>query len=156
MAPAIPIIAAIGAVVSTVGVVMQADASKKAADFNANQASENARISIAQADDQEKQFRIMSRKSLADARTGYAASGVSLEGGSAQDVLEEGAATAEHDALKIREGGQIRARGFQSDATLSTMRANAAQSGGYMSAAASLLGGARKFYGKGGYDDASY
>lgn len=148
MAAAIPIIiAAVGATVSTVSMIKQGEAAAEAAEYNATQAAENARLSRAQAAEDERAFRVFSRKQLGDLRTGYAAAGVSIEGGSAGDILEEGAAQAEMDALKIREGGEIRARGFQSDATLSRMQAKAASTGGYLSGAAQLLRGGGQLYG---------
>lgn len=145
MAQVVPIVlAVVGAATSTVALVKQGQAESEAADFNAKQSALNADLSRKQAAEDERAFRIFSRKQLADIKTGYAASGVSIEGGSASDVLEEGAAQAEMDALKIREGGERRAQGFQNDATLYRMRSSAATTGGYLSGAASLLQGASR------------
>lgn len=124
----------------------QSEMADNAASYNAKREYDNAVLSRQQAAEDERSFRVFSRKALGDIRTGYSASGVSLEG-SAQDILEESAAEAEMDALRIKHGGEVKAQGFQSDATLSRMKAEAASEGGYFQAAGTLLGGAKQAYG---------
>lgn len=135
----------IGTGIQVASMIKQGNAQADAANFNADQAAKNAKLSIAQAAEDERSFRVIARKHIGDVRSAYGASGVTNEG-SAQDVLEESAANAELDALKIRHGGLVKAAGFQTDATLSNMRSQYSREGGYWGGAAALLGGSAKVF----------
>lgn len=143
MAIAIPLLALAGTAIATYGAVKQGQAASQAADFQASQAKQNAVISTQQAGEDERAFRVFSRQQLGAISEGYGASGVSNEG-SAQDVLESGAQQSELDALKIRYGGQLKAKGYQNTATLSEAESRSASAGGYLSAAGTLASGTAK------------
>lgn len=146
MAAAPIIIGLIGAGVQAVSMIKQGQDASNAAAFNADRAQKNAVISRQQAGEDARSFRIFARKQLGDIRSAYGASGVTMEG-SPQDVIENGAANAELDALKIIHGGEIKAQGFQSDATLDSAMARSSGQSGYLSAAGTLLSSGAKAYG---------
>lgn len=139
------IVAGVSAIGKAVGSKIEGDAAKDAGDYNAQIAENNAMLSRQQAAEDERVFRVASRKELGGIRSGYAAGGITSEG-SAQDVLEESAANAELDALKIKHGGEVRAKGFEADAVLSRAKGEAAQTSSTFSAAGSLLEAAPKVY----------
>lgn len=140
MAAAAPFIMLAMTAVSTVSAIKQGNAAADAAEANQKAQFENAQMARSKAAEDEKQFRIFSKKSLADIKSGYAAAGVSLEG-SPLDILAESTAAAEYDALKIRRGGEQAARGYENEATYQKIRGEASKQGGYLSAAGSLLKG---------------
>lgn len=160
-APIMAVAAVAGAALSAASVVAQARAQSMAASYNSQAAERNAVLSKEQAGEDERQFRVFARKQLGDIRASYGASGVSLEG-SPMDILAEGAAAAELDALRIRHGGEIKALGYQSDATLSKFASEATMKGGYLSAAGTLLKSGSNIYssygpaGGGGSTQGSY
>lgn len=140
-------VGAVGTGVQVVSAIKQGDAANDAAQYNAEMASNNAIASINQATEDERMFRVQSRQMLGDIRSGYAASGVTLEG-SPEDVLYQSASNAELDALKIRHGGQLKAKGYKDSEGLSIMQGRSAQANGYMSAAGLLLKGTADGLGK--------
>lgn len=139
------IVAGISGIAKAAGSVAEGNAARNAGEFNAQIAENNARLSRQQAAEDERVFRVSSRKELGSIRSGYAAGGITSEG-SAQDVLEESAANAELDALKIKHGGEVRAKGFEADAELSRAKGEAAQTSATFSAAGSLLEATPKAY----------
>lgn len=145
MAYALPIIAVVstiaGAASSVVGNIKQGQAAAQAAGFNQTQQEKNARITLAQGAENERTFRIQARKQLGSARAAYGASGMDANSGSAQDVLASSASEAEHDALKIRYGAELKAEGYRAQGQLYGMEANADAAGGYLSAAGAGLKG---------------
>jgi hypothetical protein len=148
MGAAAPLLLLAGTGVQVVGQMRQAAAAENAATWNAFQAKQNADLSIKQSAEDERSFRIATRKQLGGMRASYGASGVSIDA-SSLDVLEESAATAEMDALRIRHGGQVKAQGFANDSSLYRMQGQASKEQGYISAAGTLIGGAAKSYEKG-------
>lgn len=137
------------AAMSVIGAIQQGQAARAAGDYNAAIARQNARWSRQQATEEERKFRIGARKELGRTRAAYAAAGVTLEG-TPTDVLEEGAYTAELDALSIRHGGERRALGFESEAEIEKYRGKVGQRQAYFSAAGTLLGAAGSFGGGSG------
>lgn len=164
MAPALPIIAVgaalAGTAVATYSAVKQGQAASQSASFQANQASQNAQIATQQGVEDQRAFNIFSRQQIGAISEGYGASGVSGTQGSAQDMIESGARESELDSLKIKYGASLKAAGYTNTATLSSTEANAASTGGYLSAAGTLLGGGAKagYYtsGSGGSSSPSY
>jgi hypothetical protein len=67
--------------------------------------------------------------------------------GSAMDVLEDSAATAELDAQTIKTMGERQAWAFRSDATHSRFQGEAAMRGAQLGAAGTLLGAGAKAFG---------
>lgn len=143
-----PVLAIAGAVktgIDAISGIAQGDSERAAGEYNAQIALDNARLTRQQAAEDERVFRVSSRKDIGAMRSGYAASGVTSEG-SVMDVLEEGAATAELDALKLRHQGESKAKAFEQEAVIARQRGQAAQTRGYLSAAGSLLEGGVKTY----------
>lgn len=132
--------------VSAVGAIYQGMAASKAAKMNAEANDAAASATRQQAQLEAQRQRVQAAKALGAIRTGYAASGVTLEG-NPLDVLAESAYNAEIDNQLILKGGEIRAQGFERSASLDRQRARNAETSGYLSAAGSLLGGAAG-YGK--------
>lgn len=148
MAAAAPLLLLAGTATQVYGQMQQAAAMENAASFNRATAIQNAQLATQQAAEEERSYRVLARKQLGDMRASYAASGITLDG-SAQDILEESAATAEMDALRIKHGGQVKAQGYRNDANLYGMQGRAAREQGYYSAAGTLLGGGYKGLEKG-------
>lgn len=101
---------------------------------NAKLARERARID-------EFRQRNLSYKALSSIRAGYGAAGVVSTEGSALDVLEESAATAELDALLIRHAGEVQARNYEAAAKAAKSRARGAEVGGVLSGVGKIFGG---------------
>lgn len=130
-----------GAGISAFGSLQQGNAADSAARYNAAMAEANAEISRKQGLEDERRFRIASRKRLGTARAAIGASGITLDG-SALDTLEQNARMMEQDAISIRTGSEMRATGLEADARLQSMYGESAKRGSYYGAAADLLGGA--------------
>jgi len=134
---------AASAAMSAVGQIQQGNAAKSAAQFNAAVSRSNAiaarQKATADAARQERESRL--RAGQVGAAVG--ASGGTAEG-SALDLMESNAAQEELDRLTIIHGGDISAQGFESDATIQTMRGNAAQKEAQFGAASSLVIGGGK------------
>lgn len=147
MAPIAPLLGTIFTGVSTgfsvISAIHQANAQADAQDEAARVAERNATLEREKAADDEKQFRVFSRKAMGDMRTGYAASGVSIDG-TVGDVLSESASMAEFDALKIRRGGELRAQGYADDASFLKKAAGSTRAGGYLSGIGTGFAGAAK------------
>ncbi len=126
------------------GEVSQGNAAANAASLQAKQASENARLSLEQSARDESDFRVYAGKQLGSMRANMNASGFAGDA-SGGDVLRDSASRAEMDAQKIRYGGMLKARGFQNDADLASMKSQYASEGGYLSAAGTLLRSGAQF-----------
>ncbi len=148
MAEAAPILLVAGTAMKFVGQLRQAAGLGAAAKFNQAVSSQNAGLAVKQAAEEERSYRILARKQLGDIRANIGASGVTMEG-SAQDILEESAATAEMDALRIRHSGQVKATAFGNDATLYNLQGSSARQQGALSGAGTLLEGGYKGFEKG-------
>lgn len=83
--------------------------------------------------------KVFARKTQGAMRAAYGAAGVAVEG-SPLDVLEESAATAELDRLTIKYRGDVRAMGYQYDATESERRGDDAYTAGLLNAGSSIFG----------------
>ena len=149
MAAAAPFLILGSAAITGIGQLKQAAAMRKAANFNADVAEQNAQFSLQESAANERSFRVMARKQLGDMRANYGASGIVASESSAQDILEESAATAEMDALRIRHQGELKAYGYRQDAKLNRMSAANAMPQGLLSASGTLLDGLGTGYEKG-------
>ena len=119
MGPELALIATVvGTATSAIGSIKQGQAANQTAKFNA-QVAENAAIGSRQtAAENERRQR---RASL--------------------DLLEDNAMEEELQALTIRHGGNLRARGFQQQAALDRMQGKTAVSSSRVGAATTLLKG---------------
>ncbi len=132
-----------GTALSAVGSLRAGQAQASASEYNAKNAEESAAQTRAQATEEARRVRLQSRKQIGQARANYGASGITTEG-SALDVLEESAATAELDAQTIKQGGETKARSFEQFAALERYKGKNAQIAGYLGAASSATSAAGK------------
>lgn len=133
-----------GSAVSTVSQVQGGYAKAGAARYNQQIDNQNAQIAIQEAAENERTFRINSGKQIGSIRAGYGAAGVS--GGSSIDVLGAAAANAELDAQKIRYAGKMKSLGYEQSGNLQGAAADQAVTGGYLSAAGTLLNSGSGIY----------
>lgn len=151
MAAALPILALAATAVQTAGQIGQARSQSAAADFNQQQQQKNAQIALQQGVEDERMFRVQSYKQFGAEKAAYGASGVDSNSGSAADVLRSSAFEMERDAQKVKYGAQLKAQGYQTQAQLYGMESSSDSTGGYLSAAGTLLkGGAVAAYNAGG------
>ncbi|WP_334151657.1 virion core protein, T7 gp14 family [Hyphomicrobium sp.] len=148
--------------IGAAGQVQQAQATAKANRYNAQVQKMNATIADNRAKDAiergklEEQRKRQEVARLQGAQTAaMAANGVDLSFGSPLDVLVDTAALGEIDALTIRTNAyreayehKVDAANKRAGAQLSSMSADAAKTGGYLSAAGTILGGGANAYGQ--------
>lgn len=132
-----------GTAMSVIGALNQGQQAKSAANYNAAVANNNAIASRQQAEANAAAQQRKARLQLGSMRAGYGASGITMEG-SAMDVLEQSAATAELDRQNILYGGELKAGGYQSTAGLELMRGEHAETASYFNAGSALLSGMGK------------
>ena len=132
-----------GTAMAVIGALNQGQQAKSAANYNATVATNNAVASRQQAAANAEAQARKARLQMGAMRAGYGASGITMEG-SAMDVLEQSAATAELDRQNILYGGELKAGGYQSTAGLELMRGEHAETSSYFNAGSSLLSGAAK------------
>ena len=137
------ILTGVGTAIEAFSSIDEGESKNKAAQMNADMALQNAQFSRQQAAEEERKFRLVARKHMGSMRAGLAASGLTTEG-SALEVLEESAATAELDALTIRHSGEMRAAGYGMEADRQRRLGSMAEENGYMGAGVSVLGGVNK------------
>ena len=134
------------AVVAGVSALSQANSEKQAADANAKMAKVAAVVENQQAGQQEESQRRRARQILGMQRAALGQSGIGLDG-SARDIMDESAATAEYDALTIRYEGALRSRGLNFEASQEKFEGRNAMRQGYLKAGGSLLSGYGSYLG---------
>jgi hypothetical protein len=154
-------ILAIGStVLGAAGAIQQGNAAAAAGKYNAQVADMNATLSERRARDalergereeQRKRSEVAALKGRQIAAS--ASNGVDLSFGSPLDMIVDTAVLGELDALTIRKNTaneaydhRVQAVNGRAEARLSKMNASAAQTGGYLNAAGTLLGGAGTAY----------
>ena len=141
----IPIIKAVGAVVSAVGAIRQGQAAGAAAEYNAQINQQNAVIAqqdaAARAGQQERENYLR----LGAIRASQGKSGGVAGAGSVLDVLADTAAQGELEVQNILYQGDLRARGFENTATLDEYNADNSRTSGYLKAGTELLSGAADY-----------
>ncbi|MSX01586.1 MAG: hypothetical protein F2813_00320 [Actinobacteria bacterium] len=147
-------------VIGGVATISQADASAKSSRYNAEVSMMNATLSERRAKDAEERGRReeqAKRLEVADLqgrqRAAMSANGVDLSFGSAFDTLVDTQFLGEMDALTIRRNSateaydhRVAAASGRADASLARSNADSALTGGYLSAASTVLGGATSGY----------
>lgn len=145
-----------------VGQVQQAQATAKANKYNAQIQNMNATIADRRAKDALERGKLEEQRKRQDVarlqgaqRAAMAANGVDLSFGSPLDTLVDTATLGEIDALTIRSNTyreayehKVDAANKRAGAELSNMSAKAATTGGWLSAAGTVLGGAANAYGQ--------
>jgi hypothetical protein len=136
---AAPIVAlAAGGVLNTFGSISQGNTAKAAGDYNANIAEAEANQVEQQTAEDERRFRLQTKKELGAIRAGYGASGVTSEG-SPEEILAESAAAAELDALTLRYKGAVKAKSLRDEARLQRFYGKQGRIAGYLGAGGSAL-----------------
>lgn len=142
------------------GQIQQAQATASANRYNAQVADMNAKLSDRRAKDaiergaiEEQKKRQQVQQVLGKQQAAFAANGVDLTFGSPLDTIVDTSVMGELDALTIRSNTYREAYDFKVDAankrssaTLSRMNADAAETGGFLGAMGTVLGGAGKAY----------
>jgi len=142
------------------GAIQQGNAAAEASRYNAKVAEMNATMSERRARDaldrgarEEQQKRAEVAQLQGRQRAAMGANGVDLTFGSPLDTIVDTAVLGELDALTIRRNAanesydqKVNAVNGRADASLSRMNADASQTGGYLAAAGTLLGGASSAY----------
>ena len=141
---AAPTISAIGAAVSAVGLLSQADAQRKAANNNADLKNAAAAETSRQATLQIEQQRTRARSVIGQQLASTAESGTGLNG-SNLDLLQQSLTNNELDSLNIRHGANLNAAGLTQQAGMDRAYGSNAQTGGYFSAAGTLLNGGASY-----------
>ncbi len=134
-------VAAVGVGMSFYGQMEAGKAARRAGELNAQDAEENARLSIARAAEDERQFRLSFRRENSRNIVNIGASGIKQEG-SPIEALQDNAATAERDAQNIRAGGMQSRDAYLRQARNSRATGAAAGQAAQIQGAATLLSGA--------------
>lgn len=143
---------AIGAIQAGKAQQAEANARAQANQYNAKVKEMNAQIARTQANAREEQQRRKGRQVLGAQRAGIAQAGIGF-GGSALDIMEQSADTAELDALNIRYEGELQSTGLLADAEaeryeagVNRMAGRNAMKAAYIGAGSALIGGASNYY----------
>lgn len=141
-------LSAAGTIVNTVGAIVQGQAQKDAADFQAAQAEQQAQESRAASQRQSMESRRKGMEALSTLQARAAASGGGADDPTVQKLGENIAGRSEYQALTDEYTGENRARGYQDRATAARMSGDAAVTGSYFKAAGTLLDGASGMFDK--------
>lgn len=148
--------------VTMMGQQQQADAAKKAADYQSAVAKNNAILAERQAKDalargelEERNTALKSSILEGRQRTALASNGVVIDQGSALDITSDTKAYGTLDALTVRSNAQREALGFRTqgmnynaEADLATFKGRSAQAAGRTQMLGTLVGGASQVAGK--------
>ena len=150
--------AIIGGVIALVGASQSAEQGRTEAQerefqglLQEQSAERERRISV----QDELGFRTAQGALVGDRRAGLGASGVDPTTGSPVDVAGDLAAEIELQALRIRQGGQVRASRLEQEALLLNRSGKAAFKRGQARAGSSLLSGASGFFGGSSFNSPS-
>jgi len=130
-----------GTLMSVQGQLAQGSAQKKWGEYNAQVAERDAESARQSAEYEAGLKRREGEKILGTQRALFGKAGVTFEG-SPLMLMEQTAADVEMDALMIERGGVLTSQRYQSEATLSRMKGQAASRAGYYGAGTTLLTGA--------------
>jgi hypothetical protein len=125
-------VSAAGAVASGISAKQQADSQSKVL----RQQADRERL---QSEADEKEFRDQQQRLMAKRRAVLGGSGVDLSSGSPLLASEDFAGETELQALKIRNGGDVRATRLEQSAAITGVKGDAALAGGFFRAGSSLL-----------------
>jgi len=140
-----PIAAIASTVLSAVGMVASAQAQSNAANYNAQVQQINAQVSSEQGAAQAAQKARESRQRQAAGQAAVMQGGFELAG-SPLDVLDQAQAQGNLTYLTSVYDGQVKATGYQNNATLYRSQADSAPTAGFIGAGGKLLGGLSDVY----------
>lgn len=136
------------------GTAISAYSSYQTGQYNRAVAKENekiqansARDSLQRGANQAADAKENARRVAASQRAGAAAGGISVDSGSALDLLTETAGMGELDALTVRNNAQRAAYGYNVQAMNTKAQGRLARAHGNAQAASTLLTGASRMYG---------
>jgi len=145
-AAALPYLQAIGTVMSVVGALNSSRSEASASNYNAQVSEQNAATARAQGTADATQQARNNYLRISGIRAGYGASGVSSAEGSPLDILASSVEQAKLDEQNILYNAELRATGYDNNATLDRSRASSSSSGGlYKAASAGLVGGTKAY-----------
>lgn len=142
------VVAGAGVLMTYYGQQEQAKAAKKAGRLNAEDAEENAKLSMQRAAEDERMFRLSFKRDQGRNVAAVGASGVKQEG-SPLEALQDNAAMAERDAINIRLGGEQASAAYKRQAYMFRSGAGAQARAAEIGGAATLLRGAADTYSTG-------
>lgn len=145
MAVAIPIMMAVGTALAAYGAYQQGAAARKASNFNAAVARQNAIVATGQAKAKAAQIERENILRLGLIRANQGASGGTMEG-SVLDVIGDVASQGELERQQALYQGELAARGYANTATLDVFEGKAAQRAGALAAGTELLRGGAGAY----------
>lgn len=151
-----------GTLLGAVGQIQQGQATAASNRYNAQVQEMNATLADRRAKDaiergaaEEQKKRQQVAQIQGQQRAAFAANGVDLSFGSPLDTIVDTAVLGELDALTIRSNAyresydqQVQATNLRAGATMSNMSASAAETGSYLAATGTILGGGSKAYGQ--------
>lgn len=146
-----------GAFLNAYGAYREGEDEFLAGSMNADQYEKAAKLQRFQTQEEERRFRVQSKRVIGDIRTNYGASGVQLAG-SALDVLKSSVASAELDALTLKYSGEMKALNYEKMVSLARDKADRARQNAGLNMLSGLLGFGAKATsmnaggGKGGLD----
>lgn len=138
----IPAVMMVGAGISAMGAISQANAAQASASYNATLREQDAGIALEQANRDAVQVRRAGQMAQGSALAGYGASGVATDEGSPLDVLAMSAGQAKLDEETVLYKGRLKATGYHNAAALERYSGKTAKEQGYLNAASYLIGGA--------------
>ena len=146
MAAALPFLSIAGTAMSVIGTLSQSRAQSQAAGYNAQISERNAQIALDQGAAELKQTKHANALRLGSIRAGYGASGISSSEGSPLDVLESSVMQAALEEQNVMYNANLRAQGYEDNASLSRTQAKNTMKGGMFAAAGQALMGGAKAY----------
>lgn len=138
--------AAAGPIMQGYGNYLSGQAQSEAYDYQAQVAENNVQVAKQQGAYDASRMMVMASKKIGSQEAGFAASGVSLQSGSAMAVLASSAATAELDRQNILHGADIKAVNFANQASIDRIAAKNTKSASLLGLAAGGIGGAGSAY----------
>jgi hypothetical protein len=139
-------VAIAGAVVSAVGVVQQGVAARQQGKTQARVLSQQAESERRAAASREEDFRKRQSRVMAARRASLGAAGIDQATGSPLLASEDFAGEVELQALRIRQGGEVRATRLEQQGHLQRLAGRQAQTGGFFRAGSLLVSGAGKVF----------
>lgn len=121
------------------GTLVSGAAEGNAADYNASINAMNAGATRSEGAAAVERQRREGQRALGSIRANYAASGITMDG-SPMDVFAASAAEAELDARNLSYSYEMKARGYDAEASLQRARATNVRTGAAFSAASQLAG----------------
>ena len=141
----LPYLAQAGAVLGAIGQIQAGDSARQAANTNADTKRQAAAETNRQATDQIEMQRQRARSVIGQQLASTSESGTGLSG-SNLDLLNQSLMNNELDSLNIRHGANLNASGLNTQANNDNFQGSQAQTGGYLSAAGTLLNAGGRTY----------